>query len=342
MKDIMDTIDNAIENEYKISVIIPVFNVERYLRTCLNSILDQTYKPIEVILIDDGSTDDSLAICNEYAAMYEWIHVIHKDNEGISKTRNLGISVAKGNYISFVDPDDWLNVDTYKKLVSGLKRTGSDIAVCDVVRVIENKDGTTTHQDNHMWPFGDVKAFFGHDIYTEVYDKTATMTNKLIPVKSIGNTRFNTEIRYGEDQLFLAELLENIKSVCVIPDACYYYRINRAGNVVSSPIDDRSIDYMESAYLVYRILSGRSEATCGVRRCMMAIPRMLTCVYPKKESKNYYHAAVSYIRKIDKGDVIHAVVNKQLPLSAVLVFFVPRIYRTLYLLRYGDQHRCAV
>lgn len=339
MKDKMDAIDNAIENEYKISVIIPVFNVERYLRTCLNSILDQTYKPFEVILIDDGSTDDSLKICNEYAATHEWIHVIHKENEGISKTRNLGMSIAKGNYFSFIDPDDWLHEDMYRRLVDALRNTGADLAVCDVVKVINNKDGTTTYQEGSMWQFDGVKTFFGHEIYTQVYDKTATMWNKLIPVKNIGKTCFNTEIRYGEDQLFIAELFKNIKSVCVIPEAFYYYQINRKGNVVSSPIDDRSIDYMESAYLVYRILSGRGEAICGVRRCMMAIPRMLTCDSPKKESERYYQSAISYIRKIDKGDVIHAVMNKQLPKSAVLVFFTPRIYRTLYRLIYGGRQK---
>ena len=106
-----------------ISVIVPIYNVEQYLEQCLDSIISQTYSQLEIILVDDGSTDSSGQICDKYARKDERIVVIHKTNGGLSDARNAGISVATGEYISFIDSDDYIATDMYNKMIKIFKNT---------------------------------------------------------------------------------------------------------------------------------------------------------------------------------------------------------------------------
>lgn len=105
------------DKAYKVSIIIPVYNVESYLKKCIDSILLQTYTNFELILIDDGSTDQSYEICDEYSLNDKRIKVIHKINEGVSKARNLGLSISTGDYICFVDSDDWIDCDMLEYII---------------------------------------------------------------------------------------------------------------------------------------------------------------------------------------------------------------------------------
>lgn len=113
-----------------ISIIIPVYNVEAYLRQCLDSVLAQTLKDIEVIVVDDGSTDNSPAICDEYAARDIRVRVLHQPNSGRSAARNAGIKMARGEYVGFVDSDDWIDPQMYEYMFEKITRTQSDIAIC--------------------------------------------------------------------------------------------------------------------------------------------------------------------------------------------------------------------
>ena len=113
----------------KISVIIPVYKVEQYLPECLDSIINQTYKNLEIICIDDGSPDNSGKILDEYASKDNRIRVIHKENGGISSARNAGLDIATGDWISFVDSDDWLDINTYEKLLSSADEANTDIVM---------------------------------------------------------------------------------------------------------------------------------------------------------------------------------------------------------------------
>ena len=131
-----------------ISVIIPVYKVEKYLDRCLESIVNQTYKNLEIILIDDGSPDNCPAICDEYAQKDSRIKVIHKANGGVSSARNKGIDVATGDYIGFVDSDDWIEPDMYETLIKNAEQYNSDISRCSYV-ISESMSGQTSKsQDN--------------------------------------------------------------------------------------------------------------------------------------------------------------------------------------------------
>lgn len=122
----------------KVSIIIPVYNAEMHLERCLQSVLRQTEKDIEVILIDDGSIDESLNICHGYEEKDERIRVVHQENAGVSAARNKGISLAKGKYIGFVDSDDWIDCEMYKSMLSEAERTDADVVMCDARTVYED------------------------------------------------------------------------------------------------------------------------------------------------------------------------------------------------------------
>ena len=120
--------------EKTISVIVPIYNVEKYLDRCLKSIINQTYKNLEIILIDDGSPDNCGTICDEYAKKDNRIKVVHKDNGGLVKARNTGLDIATGEYISFIDPDDWIELNMYEEMIKIADETNTDIVRCGYYR----------------------------------------------------------------------------------------------------------------------------------------------------------------------------------------------------------------
>ena len=116
-----------------ISVIIPIYNVEAYLDECVQSILSQTHKQLEIILVDDGSPDGCPAMCDAWAEKDSRIRVIHKENGGLSDARNVGIDAATGDYIAFVDSDDWIVPEMYEKMLAALKKENADICACNIL-----------------------------------------------------------------------------------------------------------------------------------------------------------------------------------------------------------------
>lgn len=122
-----------------ISIIVPVYNTAAYLRRCLDSILSQTYGHWEAILVDDGSTDGSGAICEEYASRDSRFQVTHRPNSGVAATRNAGLDAATGEYIGFVDSDDWIEPDMFRSMVMAILSRRADIATCNVRIVYPNK-----------------------------------------------------------------------------------------------------------------------------------------------------------------------------------------------------------
>ena len=124
--------------EEVISVIIPCYNVEKYIDRCMESVLNQTYRELEIILVDDGSTDRTGNICDRYSQIDARVKVIHKENRGLSSARNAGLDICQGDYIFFVDSDDWISHNMYEKMLSSLKSVNADIAVCGWVEEFLN------------------------------------------------------------------------------------------------------------------------------------------------------------------------------------------------------------
>ena len=122
----------------KISIIVPVYKVEPYIHKCIDSILNQTFKEFELILVDDGSPDNCGNICDEYAKKDNRVRVIHKENGGISSARNIGLDVSNGEYIGFVDSDDYIKLDMYERLYNSCKVNNADISIIGTIEVDEN------------------------------------------------------------------------------------------------------------------------------------------------------------------------------------------------------------
>lgn len=203
-----------------ISVIVPIYNSEKAIAQCLNSILSQTYSDFELLLINDGSTDSCPQICNEYARKDNRIRVIHKLNQGVSAARNDGIAAAHGTYIAFVDSDDYVSNDFLSVLLEG---TSDDFDLICATK-------TNIYGDRHL---PEKKTAFELDLTQKIgsyYNKLADFTSPCMKLfkRSIimdYNIRFNPAIHYGEDSAFLYEYLFYCKRIKQISDCVYFYRI---------------------------------------------------------------------------------------------------------------------
>lgn len=211
-----------------ISVIVPVYNAEFYLRQCIDSIIKQTYTNLEIVLVNDGSTDNSGKICDEYKEIDSRIKVIHKMNGGVSSARNAGLDVCTsgGDYIAFVDSDDWIESDMFEKLYNEIKRVNGDIVVCgyyidkqDQTYIKKLEKGIFVGNDNVL-----KKCFYNKNFPNAVWCK---LYNKNI----FNEVRF-PEGKLYEDMLIILDVLEKTSVVSIIPEAFYHYsqRLNSIMN----------------------------------------------------------------------------------------------------------------
>ena len=228
-----------------ISVIIPIYNAEKYLKMCLDSLVLQTCKSIEVLMIDDGSKDESPKICDEYAARYENFVAVHKENGGCSSARNLGLQKAKGEFIAFVDADDCLDADFYEILLKALMDTDSDIAAC-------------SYKNEYS---GDIRVIKKHDVIPEtvVFNSAEasleSMTEKVNSIEGfvwnkiwkreiLEGTVFRTDVAIVDDAVFTWEIVSKIKRTCYVNLPMYHYRI-----IASSITRDSGIEnYLKALY----------------------------------------------------------------------------------------------
>lgn len=209
-----------------ISIIVPIYNVEQYLNQCLQSVCSQSYDNLEIILVDDGSSDRSPELCDEWAEKDSRIHVIHKQNGGLSDARNTGISCAKGEYIAFVDSDDWIEKDMYQKLWSELQQNNAQIAACKIVKVFE-----ATSEEQKI--YSKQKVFTSKEALQTLLkgqDFCAVAWNKLYRRDVIGDIRFPVG-RLHEDEFFTYRVIANASRLVLVPEAKYYYR-QRAGSIM--------------------------------------------------------------------------------------------------------------
>ena len=210
----------------RISIVIPVYNVEGYLRSCVDSILSQSYGNFELILVNDGSKDGSPAICDEYAQADSRVVVIHKENEGPSRTRNRGIEEAKGDLLMFVDSDDLLVEGTLEKMVNAMEQSGADLCICGYERFRGDWSLPSSLTTEPLQIFKDRKELaavynqpktnmFGVSIWAKLY--------RLDIIREHG-IRFDTDISYEEDCVFNLDYFRHVNITAVLPDVCYRWR----------------------------------------------------------------------------------------------------------------------
>ena len=223
------------ENTVTFSIITPVFNTESYLEQCLESILNQTYKNFEIICINDASTDNSLSILKDYAKNDSRIRIINKENGGISATRNSGINAAMGDFLSFIDSDDWIDLDFFEKLYLAAKKYSADIAAAGIIRIsgrrkrvlLDFKKEIVTDDTNEKFRLCDIpdKSYTCNKIYR---------TSK---IKDL-NILFKDNIIY-EDIIFTPEAVHKLGALITVPGTYYFY-YKRRGSITNTKSNNKS------------------------------------------------------------------------------------------------------
>ena len=231
----------------KISIIVPVYNVEAYLERCVESILKQTYTNFELLLINDGSTDQSGDLCDQLASKNENIKVFHLENAGVSNARNVGIQNSTGEWITFVDSDDFITPDYLETLISAVR---SDISVgFSVARLHHVKNGQVTDLPGFS---GQESVWSAEQTMKELLMTTRTSffpVAKLFRREIVSDFTFNTDYHLAEDALFLTEVLLKTKCTSVFIDKLIYYYDHRQGSATTS-VNTHVFDTIE----VYKII----------------------------------------------------------------------------------------
>ena len=206
-----------------ISVIVPVYNVERYIRQCVESILEQTYADLEIILVDDGSTDGSGSICDEYKLKDDRVVVIHKCNGGLSDARNAGLDIARGEYIGFVDSDDYIEPDMYEVLYKNCERYAADLAAARFVKFNTQGEVRKNFTEN-IEVFSREEMLRLFIVGDRRYEITMSVWDRLYKRELISDLRFPVGKCY-EDIVFSTKVIEKSKINVYIDRALYHYRL---------------------------------------------------------------------------------------------------------------------
>ena len=243
-----------------ISVIVPIYNMEQYLEQCLDSIICQTYTDLEIILIDDGSTDSSGEICDRYALQDRRIMVLHQENQGLVMARRMGLSVARGKYVGFVDSDDWIEPEMYEYLYGKIREHQAQVVTSGrFVEKGESKEIPDNMISGVYHPMKD-NYFCGHMIFGEdklIWGITPNFWNKLFEHASIQKWQnaVPSNITYGEDDACVYSCMAYADTVYVSDKCFYHYRV--LDTSMSNSSDD---DYFTRINLLYSVMKPAFEA----------------------------------------------------------------------------------
>ena len=308
----------------QISIIVPVYNAEEYLHRCFDSILNQTFTDFELILVDDGSTDRSGEICDEYAKNDKRITVIHKRNGGQAAARNSGLDIAKGDYIGFVDSDDWIHPQMYEILLECCKKHNADVSIGKYVRCNEYQRtdlmynvekeilNSTTYDSNEIFN----NYYFEHEYLIPVL-----LWIKLYKKSIFKEVRLREEGAFEDDQ-FVFPLILNTKKIAFVNTVMYYY-FNNYNSVMHKPFNVKN-------YIMLDIVNERCEY---MRHNKIQYDRSKSSFYKeyvsfglitklyKKEYKKVFRKYSSIFVK----DFIHIIRNKEICNMLKLIIFLVHI-----------------
>lgn len=227
----------------KISVIVPIYKVEKYLPKCVDSLINQTYKDLQIILVDDGSPDNCPKICDEYAKKDARITVIHKANGGLSDARNAGLPCATGEYISFIDSDDYVTPNFFEILFNTMQKEKSDICECLVQKVYEDTTLSQNAETGNISTYNSTKALslliedkvFHQHVWNKLY-KTAVIKNILFEK---GKT--------NEDEFWTYQVFGKAKKISLIEKPMYCY-LQRSGSIMAEGYNLKRLDALEAKF----------------------------------------------------------------------------------------------
>ena len=310
-----------------ISVIVPVYNVENYLEKCLYSLLNQTYSNIQIVLIDDGSTDKSGKICDSYLEKDKRIVVYHTSNRGVSSARNLGLANSKGKYIYFLDPDDYLEVDALEKLHDHIEKFATDLVQCSYYKNYLDKKSEVVHSRAEISKQKAIQSLLRWDGYI-----TSFCWDKLFKRERIGDTTFKTNLKVGEDDLFVFEYLLKCEKVSVIDDPLYNYLI-RTNSAIGNIYTAKMKDSVKAASAIFE-LCDKDSVMKELAKLHVGLSAFFSCAnlldtIPREEFDLFIEDRKFYIDKMSSChfNVIKRETCTKIAVLYKMVQYCPRVYR---------------
>ena len=309
-----------------ISVIIPIYNMETYLARCLDSVRNNTYRNLEIICVDDGSKDSSSKILRAYAEKDSRIVPIYKENGGVSSARNAGLDRMTGEYVAFVDPDDFIHPQYVELLYRALRERGAEIAICgfcSVDEIVSVPMEQLTFDLIELQTYSISQVFRQHDLRSYCW-------GKLIRAGLTSGVRFHEDLRYVEDTVFFSEVCETISSTLVyLPYRLYFY-FQREGSLTKAI---RPPQHLQAAkHLAQNLFrtGGRDDIYLGqtIRRCLNT-RYMATHIFPDRETAQECGRLLKELRKrLRKTTASEG--KEKLVLSAMICFpFLYWLYRSI-------------
>ena len=303
-----------------ISIIVPIYNVEKYLKECIESIINQTYKNIEIILVDDGSPDNCGKICEEYSQKDKRIIVIHKENGGLSDARNKGIDIAKGDYLTFIDSDDFVNIDYIEKLYSSIKLNNTELAQCGISKVNENNEiiEKLNYDENY------IKT--SHEILNELYGKhlieNVVIWNKMYAKELFKNIRFPVG-KIHEDEFTTYKIFYSVDRISLLSDCLYNYRQTNE-SIIGKKFNKKRLNLLEALEERMNFFKNRNEIDLYEKTLKFYIEQLrLYYIKVKKYIEDSEYRQKNIIKKY-KNTYKNYLKNKNLHIKDKLktVFFV--------------------
>ena len=317
-----------------ISIIVPVYNVEQYLEKCVDSIVNQTYKNLEIILVDDGATDSSGKLCDKLAKIDNRIKVYHKENGGLSDARNYGVERATGEYIGFVDSDDYIDAEMYEKLYEAIKKENVDVAECNLKIIYPEREELFTEQNYYN--------VCTKQEYLEEYLKIEKIFGsacvRLIKSDISKKLKFPVGKLY-EDTYYAYDLI-NVADSYVIMDAPYYNYLMRENSITNAKFNPRIFNLIEIVEefhnTVYENYPGLEEAA-DCRR-MYAYFSVLNSILLEENYRDneYYSEILSYFKRNYISLLKNKYINRNRKLSIILIKLNIDLYRKV-LMKYKKK-----
>ena len=324
-----------------ISVIVPAYNSEQFIGRCISSIMDQSYHNLELIIIDDGSKDNTLKICADFAEQDERIHIFSIPNGGPAHARNLGISHAEGDWVMFVDSDDALEKDACLKLYNAAIQGNADVAFCNLRNISQGKiDNPVPYKGNYRIFEGPDKQWLEKSLVgkiTETGDSILCLSGpvcKIIRKEIARKVLFPEDISLGEDTCFCLDALSEARVVVYISD-CLYNRYCRTNSLSSTKLDtaERLVKYTNWVIDKYYAQDEYKEAVksiVGQNLCWILIGYCApTLALQCHESEKYWDMYISAQKiQLTYRDILH--INLGVKRKIILILFKLHLYRLIY------------
>ena len=330
--------ENGQVYKQQISVIVPVYNAERWLKRCINSILNQTYTNLEILLIDDGSTDASAQICDEYESKDVRVIAIHQENHGIGGARNTGLRNASGEYIAFIDHDDWIHPQYFELLLQAIEDTGCSISMCNYATVWAEQ--FLPPPDTSSRPVGTYEFFSREQLMRALFSVPLNRTYSLpIPYELVWAKLYRKDVLndlfyksgWGEDSEYNSRLYLRIESIVLVPQYLYYW-IQHHSSTHRSQVSDGfegwllwSLKLLENIPEIYG-----PERGMALKRLMLGILSSRYDVASYKQFEKSKDSVTKLIKKIEKRTLKEFRSNRHISLffrAAILMFYyVPATY----------------